>query len=335
MSFILESIKQAERERNIGQAPSITIQHSLSQEEMQNSWLRWGLPALVVTALALFAWGATKTLQLNKRYQGQKYSLNQELNNSENKQSTNVAKEALSQKSTDNKQESNKSIAYVARKDLHHSKLQEVQDINLHEEALLEGQDKDELVQIDAVDTARRSDTKVVAQEITEPVKDKLDTAISQDKIYALYSELAATANNENFAEDNVEHQNSSLQHESSITPENKNTIIENENLYDESTVVANASLEPISVTPLQFATAVNTGVISFGELPYDIQQQVPELRISVHMFNIEPSQRRIRINGRMYTEGAAMQDELALVEITPYGAVFDYQGHTFHLNVR
>ena len=52
-------------------------------------------------------------------------------------------------------------------------------------------------------------------------------------------------------------------------------------------------------------------------------------------MFHADPLQRRIRINGQMYTEGKNLQRDLALVEITRYGAVFDYQGSLFRFNVR
>ena len=79
----------------------------------------------------------------------------------------------------------------------------------------------------------------------------------------------------------------------------------------------------------------MSTGVPSFGELPYDIQEQIPNFNVSVHMFHADPMQRRIRINGQMYTEGKSLQQDLALVEITRYGAVFDYQGHLFRFNVR
>ena len=84
-----------------------------------------------------------------------------------------------------------------------------------------------------------------------------------------------------------------------------------------------------------QHEQAVSSGVPSFGELPYDIQENIPEFNISVHMFHADPVQRRIRINGQMYTEGKNLQQDLALVEITRYGAVFDYQGHLFRFNVR
>jgi len=36
-----------------------------------------------------------------------------------------------------------------------------------------------------------------------------------------------------------------------------------------------------------------------------------------------------------MYTEGKQLQQDLKLVEITRYGAVFDFQGNLFRLNVR
>jgi len=91
----------------------------------------------------------------------------------------------------------------------------------------------------------------------------------------------------------------------------------------------------PSSEFKEQHAQAVRSGVPSFGELPYDIQEQIPDFNVSVHMFHKEPLQRRIRINGQMYTEGKSLQKNLALVEITRFGAIFDYRGHLFRLNVR
>jgi len=95
---------------------------------------------------------------------------------------------------------------------------------------------------------------------------------------------------------------------------------------------------EPVrrpDVTPFTPEHAVSTGVPSFGELPHDVQANIPDFNVSVHMFHADPAQRRIRINGQMYTEGKSLQQDLALLEITRYGAVFDYQGHKFRLNVR
>ncbi len=84
-----------------------------------------------------------------------------------------------------------------------------------------------------------------------------------------------------------------------------------------------------------QHEQAISSGVPSFGELPYDVQERVPDFNVSVHMFHADPRQRRIRINGQMYTEGKSLQRDLALVEITRYGAVFEFQGNLFRFNVR
>ena len=54
----------------------------------------------------------------------------------------------------------------------------------------------------------------------------------------------------------------------------------------------------------------------SFGELPYDVQEKIPDFNVlSTYCSMADPVQRRIRINGHMYTEGKSLQQDLALVE--------------------
>ncbi len=52
-------------------------------------------------------------------------------------------------------------------------------------------------------------------------------------------------------------------------------------------------------------------------------------------MFDDDPAHRRVRINGQMRTEGENLNDGLVLVEITRYGAIFDFEGNPFRINVR
>lgn len=69
-------------------------------------------------------------------------------------------------------------------------------------------------------------------------------------------------------------------------------------------------------------------------ELPYDVQQHIPIMEFSAHVYSTNPIQRSIVINGRFMEEGDNLGSDLVLNEITPQGAVFDFQGYRFHQGV-
>jgi general secretion pathway protein B len=69
-------------------------------------------------------------------------------------------------------------------------------------------------------------------------------------------------------------------------------------------------------------------------ELPLDVLQQIPVLEFSAHIYSSNPVQRSIVINGRFMEEGDRLAGDLFLNEITPDGAIFDFQGQLFHQGV-
>jgi general secretion pathway protein B len=74
--------------------------------------------------------------------------------------------------------------------------------------------------------------------------------------------------------------------------------------------------------------------VVEMDELPYDVLQQIPVLEFSAHVYSSNPLQRSIVINGRFMEEGERLAGDLFLNEITPDGAIFDFQGQLFHQGV-
>jgi len=65
-------------------------------------------------------------------------------------------------------------------------------------------------------------------------------------------------------------------------------------------------------------------------ELPATIQEGVPEITISLHVYSRRSAGRMISIGGRVLREGEMVSPELKLEEITETGAIFGYQGHRF-----
>ena len=69
-------------------------------------------------------------------------------------------------------------------------------------------------------------------------------------------------------------------------------------------------------------------------ELPANLQQHIPMMEFSAHVYSSNPLQRSIVINGVFMEEGDYLASDLLLSEITPKGAIFDFQGQLFHQGV-
>lgn len=74
--------------------------------------------------------------------------------------------------------------------------------------------------------------------------------------------------------------------------------------------------------------------IIDFYDLPDSIQQQLPTILVSAHVYSSNPLQRSIVINNNFMEEGEYVIDDLILHEITAEGAIFDYGDTRFHYNV-
>jgi general secretion pathway protein B len=67
-------------------------------------------------------------------------------------------------------------------------------------------------------------------------------------------------------------------------------------------------------------------------ELPRDFSLSVPEIRMSLHIYDPQASTRFVRVNKRKFREGDWVADGLLLEEITPEGAVFAFDGTRFRV---
>jgi general secretion pathway protein B len=72
-----------------------------------------------------------------------------------------------------------------------------------------------------------------------------------------------------------------------------------------------------------------DSGAQPYYELPFSVRKDLPSLKLSMHVYAPEPSQRFIILNDSRMVEGNS-QEELALREIRPDGAVFEFKGQRF-----
>lgn len=81
---------------------------------------------------------------------------------------------------------------------------------------------------------------------------------------------------------------------------------------------------------------SVNTNavILEYYELPESIKQDLPSITVSAHIYSTNPMQRSIVINNSFLEESDYVLDGLILIEITPNGAIFNYQGTMFNYGV-
>ena len=72
---------------------------------------------------------------------------------------------------------------------------------------------------------------------------------------------------------------------------------------------------------------------LHFMQLPAAIQQNLPDIRISAHVyFEKKPSSRLASINGKIVREGYTLAPDLKVEEITSDGVIFSYKNYLFHV---
>ena len=354
MSFILESIKQAERERKLGQqqAPEISIEYSGAHiEDIGHNKTRWLILLIGLTVSAIIVWTAAYYLTSKDKHLDQQLFINTMQDEVSVKTALND-KETIIATATDQNIQQKHLLNPI--NNLHTSDLKSVKLIEKEDEAsaikaaskvvqtkqsvkkeTAHQSNTDAAHQKDAI--AKRSQEKTSQEEssiektIASATK-KLAIGADKQELVKIYADLAALENDEP----------SMLDEKSSLERDKEQQVqIKTANyVVPEVSVLPTQSKESVKLRDdssyrKQHEQAISSGVPSFGELPYDVQERVPDFNVSVHMFHADPRQRRIRINGQMYTEGKSLQRDLALVEITRYGAVFEFQGNLFRFNVR
>jgi general secretion pathway protein B len=84
---------------------------------------------------------------------------------------------------------------------------------------------------------------------------------------------------------------------------------------------------EALEAEPVAAELAAPTEAPPLQDLPPDYRAQFPALTLEVHVHDPAPERRWIMAGGRRYREGDTLEQGPRIVEITPEGVIFDYQG--------
>lgn len=74
--------------------------------------------------------------------------------------------------------------------------------------------------------------------------------------------------------------------------------------------------------------------IYKLNELPQPVRDGLPDLSMSLHFYNIDPTSRLINVSGKTMKEGQELSSGLRLEQITPEGAVFSFKNYRFQVGL-
>lgn len=105
------------------------------------------------------------------------------------------------------------------------------------------------------------------------------------------------------------------------------------DNQLSNSTIATTETVETVELDQ-QMQQSAPAPAPHFRELPFDVQQSLPAIAYSVHLYAAEPAHRMVKIDGRVRREGDTVKPGLVLEEITPTGAIFSFRDNVFRVPV-
>ena len=116
---------------------------------------------------------------------------------------------------------------------------------------------------------------------------------------------------------------------EPTIPPNTKKTQEITPTAHDGNTPAINHQ----STEPLTYAHTANSSeqkILDKNELPLSVQQELPNISVTGHIYSNNPTSRIVNINGQIIREGETVTAGLKLEEITEYGVILNYKGYRF-----
>ena len=97
------------------------------------------------------------------------------------------------------------------------------------------------------------------------------------------------------------------------------------------------ASKQPsvvVPASPAKSKPAADGRIVKLNELPPEIKNSLPDLKMSAHFYSTDQQARFARVNDRILHEGETLSEGLKIEEINPSGTVFNYRGYRFQIGI-
>lgn len=89
----------------------------------------------------------------------------------------------------------------------------------------------------------------------------------------------------------------------------------------------------PVATAPAPPATSTPPALEQlpvYWQLPYNVRKELPELKMSMHVYSATPAQRFVVLNGNRQVEGDELGGDVRVTEIRSDGVVLTYHGQRF-----
>jgi general secretion pathway protein B len=86
--------------------------------------------------------------------------------------------------------------------------------------------------------------------------------------------------------------------------------------------------------SPPKSKPAADGRIIKLNELPPEIRNSLPDLKMSAHFYSVDQQARFARVNDKILHEGEALSEGLKVEEINPGGTIFNYRGYRFQIGI-
>ena len=307
MSFILEALKQAEQERGNGKLPSVmAVYHEAAEEQQSIDWKKWLAIAIFANAVILSAWIGWRLLSSSSN---EVPVQTVDRDNQVSQEKVEIASPGFFAKSEQEQQ----------------APPQKSEPLVVLEEQIDRSMITSKQIQTDEQKVTKEQSTSVETEVTEQMIATQLEPAVKLNKELEDSPQQVVTV--EQTTADTIP------EAEISVAKIEPLPVVEKSVESIAQDVVEEITEPEIKEEPV--AIAARPEVPDFAELPYSLQQKIPDIRISVHIFNDVPIQRKARINGRIFREGEQVERGLVIEEITPRGVMFDYRGTVFRVSLR
>lgn len=85
---------------------------------------------------------------------------------------------------------------------------------------------------------------------------------------------------------------------------------------------------------PTKSKPAADGRIVALYELPPEIRNSLPNLKMSAHFYSTDQQARFARVNDKILHEGETLSEGLKIEAINPGGTVFNYKGYRFQIGI-
>lgn len=114
---------------------------------------------------------------------------------------------------------------------------------------------------------------------------------------------------------------------------EDRNNIKPELSGFDEDSrrPLENPTIEVAAEAVAPLVPRTDKTIYTLQQLPQSVRRRIPVLRLALHAYNKDNPQRSmVQLNGNIYREGDAVDEELTLESITGSGIVLHFDGYRF-----